>query len=140
MTNEKKTYWGHCQCAAVTFAFVTELAAEQLVPRACDCDFCRQRQISYMSDPTGEARINSRCKLTSLKQGSNQAEFLACADCRDVIAATEPNSKLCAINATLLVKSADFPSAQTVSPKALNAQQKYRRWQQIWMPYTITAR
>ena len=99
-----------------------------------------QRHISYLSDPGGKLVVSSKCKLDVQKQGSDQAEFLTCPMCHDVITASIPygDKRIGALNTNLLDEYHKLKSPTVVSPKALSAEDKLARWQTVWTPVFIT--
>ncbi len=131
-------YRGKCTCGAVRIVLSMPQAIENYCSRACDCDFCTRRHIEYISHPDGAVLIEANYALETIKQGSDQAEFLACSECDDVITASYPEPRrIGSLNATLL---ADYPAlqgAEVVSPKLLNADDKLARWRKLWMPIDV---
>jgi hypothetical protein len=102
----------------------------------CDCDFCRLHGAAYISDSEGTLRIRVEDEeaLTTYRQGSRQAEFLMCRRCGVVLGVmyrTDQQS-YAAVNARTLGASAAFGPDQAVSPKALAADEKARRWRELW--------
>ena len=132
-------YSGQCECGAVTLTICLPQLLTQYEPRACDCDFCQSRNISYLSDPQGEIEIHAQTKLQSLQQGSNQARFLCCGDCSVVVAGVHEFSTGLkgALNANLLDDRSMFKSAQPVSPKLLEPSEKLARWNKVWSHVTL---
>ncbi len=108
-------------------------------PRACDCDFCMERNISYISHPEGSLTIQSKDKLLPLQQGQKQASFLSCIHCNDVVAVVRKFSNLNkgAINATLLKDFHQMKEPQIISPKLLPAKEKVERWNSLWLTVKI---
>jgi hypothetical protein len=96
--------YGKCHCGQTRIKISLPEALEHYSPRACDCDFCDSRNISYLSHPNGELEIDSKAALDIQRQGSNQASFITCSYCGTVIAASMQleNSLIGALNATLL--------------------------------------
>lgn len=133
------SYAGKCQCGATSLSLELPKPIEYYQPRACDCDFCTARDIAYLSEPTARLTINSDSDLSKYQQGSNQAEFLACAKCDSVIAASfkEGTKRIGSVNANLLCDRESLASAVTVSPKQLSADEKKLRWQELWMSIII---
>lgn len=133
-------YIGFCSCKLTTFRIELPSVLSAYHPRACDCDFCTQRRIAYLSDPAGTGSIGSVAPLSEQQQGSEQAKFLTCSSCGDVIAATCTfNGQLKgAINATLLEKREALGTSETASPKLLPPQEKKLRWEHLWMNLTLT--
>ena len=44
---------GSCHCGNVSVVFETDLAPADMVPRACQCSFCRLHSTAALSDPDG---------------------------------------------------------------------------------------
>ena len=127
----------HCGNAQLELSLPADLSS--YTPRACDCDFCVKRTISYLSDPKGNLTIKSDVKLLAHHHGSNQASFLSCDQCDDVVAVVcKINNQLRgAVNATLLNGLAVMKPSQIVSPKSLSADQKIERWHKLWLTVVI---
>lgn len=127
---------GSCRCGTVSLE--VELSREQgsYHPRACDCDFCREREAAYVSDPAGCLRLKTR-SLDSLRierQGSQQAEFLSCQACGTLLAVRwqDGDRAYGAVNARTLEDYAAFGVEQAASPKLLDADRKAERWKAVW--------
>lgn len=129
------TSFGKCDCGETKVKISLPKKLGQYRPRSCDCDFCISRSISYLSHPDGELEIKSTLPLDVQRQGSNQASFITCSHCKSVIAATlQLEDKLIgALNSTLLSDALLLQQPVTVSPKKLIAQEKYERWQTLWL-------
>jgi len=132
-------YTGTCACGQVKVTVTLPGKLEAYSPRACDCNFCTRRNIQYLSHPDGELQINSAGELSVYRQGSNQAVFLACSKCDEVIAASLPagGDALGALNATLLSDYDKLKAPEVVSPKLLSAQEKLLRWQKVWLKVKV---
>ncbi len=133
-------YSGSCSCNSVQIEIVLPELILDYTPRACDCDFCTSRSIEYISDPKGALSIRSQLPLLTRQQGSNQAVFLTCSKCHDVIAASyqENNAILASLNANLLERRSELRPSLSVSPKKMDGKDKVSRWKTIWMPLRIT--
>lgn len=134
-------YKGRCQCHAVEVLVELTQPLSSYSARKCDCDFCIQRHISYLSDPNGKLNICTNLELDIQKQGSDQAEFLTCPMCKDVISASIQieDNRIGALNASLLDECSSLKTATIVSPQKLSAQEKLSRWQTFWTSVSITA-
>lgn len=128
-------YEGRCSCGETTLLVELYSPISSYIPRACDCDFCIARGIAYLSEPEGKAEIHSQLQLNKLKQGSNQAQFLGCANCDSIVAVGYLfNSGFKgAVNATLLNDKNKLQQAVAASPKRLKPDEKIERWQKLWM-------
>lgn len=134
-----KPYSFSCQCGKVVGKICLPKELAGYSPRECDCDFCTARGIKYLSDPEGVISIQSSSKLLKLKQGSNQAEFLTCSSCKDVIAASlnEEGKIIGALNSSLLEMSEELGTTVVVSPKLLSESEKVERWGGVWCSLSI---
>lgn len=111
----------------------------QYCGRRCDCDFCVERDVVYLSDSSGSFAIQGVEHVEELQQGSNQAHFLACKHCQKVLCVVLklPEHKFIgAINLNCLCVSEELED-EPASPKLLSATDKNKRWQTIWMPAQI---
>jgi len=110
-------------------------------PRACDCDFCTDRGLAYLSDPSGSAEIISKVDLWKTTQGSEQAQFLSCTNCNDVVAVVHlfPAGLKGAVNASLISSDESLQSAIAASPKLLKPAEKLARWQSVWLQLTVAS-
>ena len=126
---------GKCSCGQTKVKLSLPETLDHYSPRACDCDFCISRNISYLSHPDGELEIDSIESLLVQQQGSNQASFITCNCCKSVIAASLQleNVLVGSLNSTLLSNFSLLQEPTIVSPKALGAKQKIDRWQAVWL-------
>jgi hypothetical protein len=127
-------YSGECKCGSTAIAFSLPIQINCIVPRACDCNFCSSRQIAYISHPDGELLIKSTADLVVKKQGSNQAEFLTCHKCQEVIAVSVKlvEKRIGALNSNILDSDLNLKAAEVVSPKMLRPSEKLARWKALW--------
>jgi hypothetical protein len=130
---------GSCLCGAVTVEIQLPQPASAYAPRRCDCDFCTSRNLQYLSDAKGQLQIYSPKLLQRLRQGSEQAEFLACSQCQTIVAVCYREAEICvgAVNASLLQPRSEFAEAVTVQPRLLAADTKTERWKQLWTPLVV---
>jgi hypothetical protein len=130
---------GKCSCGKTKVTIYLPETLDQYRPRECDCDFCVSRNISYLSHPDGELAIESKEPLERQHQGSNQADFITCNNCKTVIAAALQleNKLIGALNSTLLLDFALLQKSTVVSPQMLSAKEKVERWQAIWLEIKI---
>ena len=129
---------GGCHCGSLRWRFATAMALADVVPRACDCDYCTRHRAAWVSDPGGQLRIHaSAAKLQRYRQGSGQAEFLLCRDCGvlvAVIARGDVGRLLGAVNRNAFDQRDAFVAETVVSPQRLAAGTKLERWSQLWTP------
>ena len=128
---------GGCHCGNLRLQVQLTRAPAEYSPRACDCDFCRKHGAAWLSDPHGSLRISVRDtrEVAKYAQGSGLAALLLCRQCGVVVGATlgEPGVRLYgAVNAKVIDGGTPFAAPETVSPHQLSAEEKVRRWQQLW--------
>jgi hypothetical protein len=124
----------HCGNVRVDLQFAREPGTYH--PRACDCDFCRKHGAAYVSDPQGSLsiRIQDARSMGNYRQGSGVAECIFCTKCGVLIGALYRSEGRIwgAINAKIVEDPTSFGTEQCVSPKTLSANEKEKRWQDIW--------
>lgn len=125
----------NCTCGNISVKLNLPNSIEKYQLRKCDCDFCLSHDIVYLSDQLGVLDIFPNNQLRTMRQGSEQAEFKQCLNCGQVIAATSriENEMRGAVNAQLLVMKYSLSDPITVSPKLLSADEKRRRWSEMWL-------
>ncbi|KGJ93921.1 hypothetical protein GAB14E_2476 [Colwellia psychrerythraea] len=130
---------GQCSCGQTKVKLSLPETLDHYSPRACDCDFCLSRNISYLSYPGAELEVESTGPLEVQRQGSNQASFMTCNCCKSVIAVSLQleNNLIGALNSTLLSNASLLQVATIVSPKVLTAKEKLERWQTVWLNIKI---
>jgi hypothetical protein len=97
-------YCGKCSCGEVAIQFSSPQKISNYKSRRCDCDYCMQRGIEYLSDPQSQITFISTRSLRHEKQGSEQATFLLCLNCHNVVGACYINKNICvgSLNSRLL--------------------------------------
>jgi hypothetical protein len=131
------TLRGSCHCGQVRVEFSTDQDPASLVPRACDCSFCRKHAAAYISDPVGTLSVSARGGvLRAYRQGSNTAEFLLCGQCDVLVAVTfKQASRLYgAVNSGCLEGNTGLAPAVPASPQTLSPEEKISRWLNLWVP------
>jgi hypothetical protein len=78
---------GACRCGALRISYHCDQPPEKLIPRACQCEFCRPKSASYVSAPQGrlEVRLRDRRMLYAHVFGTGTAEFMHCAFCNEMV-------------------------------------------------------
>ena len=108
--------------------------ASVFAPRACDCSFCRKHGAAWMSDTHGTLRVRQRGEALVYRQGSAQADFIACSHCAVLVLAMferEGNVRV-AVNVRALDDAGEFATEQPASPQRLAPEEKRERWTQLW--------
>ena len=127
-------YFGKCGCGNVVVQFSSPKEISSYTSRKCDCDYCMQRGIEYLSDPHSQITFIAKTPLKQEKQGSEQATFLLCAKCQTVVGVGYLNEGVSvgSLNARLLDEFDNLQKSVVVSPKTLDKTQKVRRWRELW--------
>ncbi len=128
---------GGCRCENLTVQLVLSRALETYAPRSCDCEFCREHDAAYVSDPDGSLRlrIGSERAYERRRQGDGIAECLICTKCGVYVAAlyAESGGSLYGtVNVRVISGTPAFAPLLSVSPKKLSAEDKVKRWKQLW--------
>jgi len=88
------TYNGSCHCGNLHVAFTTSLAPETMVPRACQCSFCRKHATGAVSDPDGQLTfiMKDPGQVHRYRFGLGITEFLICRNCGVYVGAHMPDA------------------------------------------------
>jgi hypothetical protein len=132
-------YCGKCSCGEVAIQFSSPQEISSYKSRSCDCDYCVQREIEYLSGSQGQITFISKRPLCHEKQGSEQATFLLCLNCHNVVGVCYINKNICvgSLNSRLLEQYDHVQDTITVSPKKLSNVQKLGRWTDMWSQVKI---
>ena len=127
---------GGCHCGNIVVALQLPREPGSYAPRACDCDFCRKHGAAYVSDPSAVLTLWIRDERSAGRyaQGSGQAEMLLCRNCGVLVGALHRSDGRLygVVNATVLEGGTRFDAELPFSPQTLSAEDKVKRWQQIW--------
>jgi hypothetical protein len=127
---------GGCHCGNIRMQLQLPREPAAYAPRACDCDFCRKHGAAYVSDPHAELTLWIRDERSagSYRQGSGQAEMLLCTGCGVLVGALHRSDGRLygVVNARAIDGGTGFGTDQPVSPQTLSAEDKVKRWQEIW--------
>lgn len=123
-----------CNCGNIKVKAFFPLPIEEYQARECDCDFCCSHRLAYLSDVNGTLSFSPRHQMNQLKQGSGQALFWQCGNCKQVVAVT--NSKdgetRGAVSKAVFEKTFSLLPSISVSPKHLSPVGKVARWPTVW--------
>ena len=133
---------GNCSCNNMQITWHT--TDYSVVPRACQCNYCRRKGAAYVSKSgtAVEVRIHDANQHWIHVQGSRSAEFHECAACGDVVLVTAmiDGEVYAALNARCLHNRLGFATAVAVDYAGQTAEEKMLRWRQNWCsPIRITA-
>ncbi len=83
MTDYAHVHAGSCDCGAVNFEYHCHAALSEQTARACQCEFCKPRDATYLSATNAELHVFLRDSryLYAHRFGTNTADFMHCAVC-----------------------------------------------------------
>jgi hypothetical protein len=87
MASDGAVLTGQCHCGGVQVEFRSTRPVSALQVRACQCSFCRRHGAATISDPAGEATIESFRPLIRYRFGLQTCDMLICAACGVYVAA-----------------------------------------------------
>jgi hypothetical protein len=135
-------YEGGCHCGAVTVAFTTSRALDELPLRECQCTFCRKHGARTTADPEGfaEIRVRDAAQLARYRFGLGVADYLVCARCGVYVAAVmeEAGKGYAVVNTNVFDERASFagPATPMVYDHEDAAGRRARR-RKLWTPALI---
>lgn len=127
-------YSASCSCGKIKISAYFPAPIEEYQARECDCNFCVPFGLAYLSDVNGTISFSPKETMNQLKQGSGQATFWQCSNCKDVVAVTntKDGETRGALAKSLFTKEYTLKPSVTVSPKKLSPSEKSERWPTIW--------
>lgn len=130
---------GACHCGNIDFELTTDIAAPDIVARACDCSFCRMHVTKNWSDPQGRAtlRVRDEAKLQRYRFGLEAVDFYICATCGGYAGAVLRDDE--GTWATLNLRLTDLRE-NPVAPASYGAQsgeENRMRRKRVWTPTTV---
>lgn len=133
---------GRCHCGNLEIDFETDLRPEDMVPRACQCSFCRKHSTAAVSDPAGHVtfRANDPDQLNRYTFGLGSTEFLICRTCGVYVGAFMPSGDEAFANvmAGALDAHEDFPGPPVpVHRSQENLEERQSRRRKMWTPATL---
>ena len=135
------TLVGGCYCGNITVRVETDTLPADIVPRACDCDFCMAHGAEWVStaDAALEIEIQNEAALSLYSQGSDSARLWICQRCGVVPAVTcdIDDHRKGAVNRRTLEDHDAFPASEVTSPAKLSAEEKKARWKNLWIQKVV---
>ena len=135
-------YEGRCHCGAVTIAFTTGRALDELPLRECQCTFCRKHGARTTTDSEGfaEIRVRDAAALARYRFGLATADYLVCARCGVYVAAVmeEGGKGWAVVNVNAFDDRGTFSGAATPTVydhEDVSARRERRR--KVWTPAII---
>ena len=134
---------GSCHCGGIEVELATQTTEDEIVPRACGCDFCLKHRPNWFSDSNGAPTISHTIEPTRYRFGTETADFLFCPNCGVVIAAIGENAgrKIAVFNLNCLDAKQDWSlRAQGVDYDGEQTDDRSSRRAKNWMPVTLEQR
>lgn len=134
---------GACHCQNLGVSFETGLAPADMVPRACQCSFCRMHSTAAVSDPSGHLTFSVRdpALLNRYTFGLGSTEFLICRTCGVYAGAFMPDSDGKAfanvMAGVLDVRDEITNPAVPVHRSQENLEERRTRRRAMWTPATL---
>ena len=74
---------GGCHCGNITVTFTTDKAPADIVPRACQCSFCRKHSTRALSDAAGHIHleVEDPALLGRYRFGLKIGDYIFCRNC-----------------------------------------------------------
>jgi hypothetical protein len=131
---------GQCQCGNIKTKW--NCIDYSMSPRACQCDYCSNKQAAYVSKPGSlfELSIIDKQHHHKVKQGSETATFHECSYCNSLIAVTVEIDQILygILNAKFLNNKIEFADAIETNFDGQSIEEKRQRWQRNWCRAKIT--
>ena len=126
---------GSCHCKNLIIDW--KIRNLSLIARACQCNYCRSKQVHWVSKPGASFSLKVRYlnKYQVNNNGLYLAQFHECLNCQSVVAVSTniDNKTYGAINLRCLSQSQRFPEEKKVSPeKNQTITERQKMWQQNW--------
>ena len=133
---------GSCHCGNLGVSFETDLPPGDMVPRACQCSFCRLHSSAAVSDPAGHITfsVQNREHLNRYTFGLGSTEFLICRTCGVYVGAFMPDGESAFANvmAGTLDARAEISSPPIPVHRAQeNLEERRTRRRAMWTPATL---
>jgi hypothetical protein len=126
--------YGSCCCRNIEIRWqVIDLS---LVPRACQCEYCRASKAAWVSKSGSrfKATIRKRELHRETTQGCGLARFHECSSCGDVVFVTAAidGELYGALNASCMHNPQGFGPAISTEFGKQDSEQKVARWRSNW--------
>lgn len=125
---------GYCPCR--NFELNWQTVDYSLIPRACQCDYCRNRSVSYVSKSGSgfSVHVHKPESYIVVRHGSGTAAFHECSFCDTVVfvSAEIDGQTYGAINSACIRNPHGFGTAVATDSNNQGLSEKTRRWRQNW--------
>ncbi len=132
---------GGCHCGNLEVRFESEIPAEKLQVRACQCSFCRRHNQRSVTDPAGRVTIAVRDpeRLSRYRFGLGTADFFICGRCGVYVGAVlEADGRAWAtVNVNALDDRDRFAPGEPVSFEGEDVAGRVARRKARWTPARV---
>lgn len=133
---------GACHCRNLSVSFETDLPLAEMVPRACQCSFCRMHSTAALSDPAGHLTFSvaDPAQLNRYTFGLGSTEFLICRTCGVYVGAFMPDGDAAYANVMAGVLDARDGITRPTVPvhrSQENLEERQTRRRAMWTPATL---
>lgn len=137
MTDHK----GGCHCGNISVTFTTDKAPADIVPRACQCDFCRKHSTRALSDPAGHIAIEVKDAkaLGKYRFGLKIGDYIFCKNCGVYVSAfmQDGDKAYANVMASAMADHAAWAPAEPISYGGEDEAGKRARRRQKWTPASL---
>lgn len=133
---------GGCDCNNIEVTWYAD--DDNIVPRACQCDYCLSKSAAYAtkSGTKLEIVIRNENQHKEVRHGSASAVFHECVTCDQIVFVTSiiEGELYGALNANHLDNKSRFSASVKYNFSSQTGKQKRERWRQNWChPVLITS-
>lgn len=136
------TMRGNCECKNIAVEWQTVDAS--VVPRQCQCHYCKEKGAAYVSKSGSSFKIRIRNEdfHRIVMQGSESAEFHECRNCGDLVCVTAAidGELYGALNSHCLENKLGFASAIECNLSHQTPSEKKDSWRKNWCHPVFIAR
>ena len=124
---------GSCSCGQWQVRIKVGKPISELIPRICDCDYCKSNPSAIVSDPSMKIELDGG-KAIFDQNGDRQAKFYRCEKCNELLAVgCIIEGKLRgAVNSNLFCDTYAFSDPLQIQPWKLTSIQRMERWSKLW--------
>lgn len=133
------TYKAACSCGNIHYDYTSAVAPEDWPVRTCGCAFCSKRPNHlHCADPKGHVRFSytDPDQVTTLRHGTNTADFIICAKCDGYMGAIMPtdHGRFSVLNLEHLIDQLPLKQPERLKWAEETVETRLARRSKSWMP------
>lgn len=132
---------GGCHCGNISVTFSTDKDPKEIVPRACQCSFCRKHSTRALSDPAGHIAIQVKdpAALGRYRFGLKVGDYVFCRNCGVYVSAYMQDGERAYANvmASAMDNQADWAPAEPITYGGEDEAGKRERRRHKWTPASL---